>query len=218
MTISKSQRVLVVVSYLSASKKWFDGYNFIESSGIATIDLFLKNKYSSIEKLKDSNATKSKFLNKLKSLAGTSSIKAIDVIMMTHGGDDKLYFYESTGDKLDTVTMSTLESDIKALGIGDKLRLVYSTACYGASHNKSFVNAGFSTSVGAKGVNTNSATEFPIVLSMWGGGDKISTAISWGEKGHEVFDTIAKLNKEWDDADSDKDIYGKGSLRIDSNP
>lgn len=218
MTISKSQRALVVVSYLSSSEKWFDGYNFIESSGMATIDLFLSSKYNSIEKLKDGNATKSKFINKLKSLAAESSIKAIDVIMMTHGSNEKLYFYESTGDKLDPVSMSTLEADIKALDIGTKLRLVYSTACYGSSHNNNFVNAGFCTSVGAKGVNTNSATEFPIVLSMWGGGDKISTAITWGEKGHEIFDAIAKLNKKWDDADSDKDIYGKGSVRIDGNP
>ena len=74
-----------------------------------------------------------------------------------------------------------------------------------------------SVSVCAKGVNTNSATEFPIVLGMWGGGDKISTAITWGEKGYEVFDAIAKLNKNWKDADSDKDIYGRGSITIDSS-
>lgn len=217
MAITKSQRALVVVSYLSASEKWFDGYNFIEASGMATVDLFLKGKYSCIEKLKDSNATKAKFLSKLSTLAAKSTIKAIDVIMMTHGATNTLYFYKSSGSKLDPVNTSTLEADIKALNISSKLRLVYSTACFAASHNDNFVDAEFAVSVGAKGVNTNSATEFPIVLGMWGGGDKISTAITWGEKGYEVFDAIAKLNKNWKDADSDKDIYGRGSITIDSS-
>jgi hypothetical protein len=216
MATSKSQRVLIVVSYLSASEKWFDGYNFIEASGMATIDVFLKSKYSTIEKLKDSNATKDKFLSKLSSYAKKSTIKAIDVIMMTHGGREKLYFYKSTGTKLDIVSTSTLEADIKALNIGSKLRLLYSTACYGSSHNDNFVDAGFDVSVGSKAVNTNSATEFPIVLGMWGGGDKISTCITWGEKGHEVFDAIAKLSSKWSDSNSDKDIYGRGSTTIDS--
>jgi hypothetical protein len=216
MATSKSQRVLIVVSYLSASEKWFDGYNFIETSGIATIDLFLKSKYSSIVKLKDSNATKDKFISALSTYAKKSTIKAIDVIMMTHGAKEKLYFYKSTGTKLDAVSTSTLESEIKALSISSKLRLLYSTACYGSSHNDNFVDAGFDVSVGAKGVNTNSATEFPIVLGMWGAGDKISTAIAYGETGYKVFDAIAKLSSKWSDANSDKDVYGRGSTTINS--
>ncbi|MEN9686943.1 MAG: hypothetical protein RLZZ28_2729 [Bacteroidota bacterium] len=217
MSVTKSQRALVVVSYLSASTKWFDGYNFIEASGMTTVDLFLSGKYSCIEKLKDSSATKTNFLNKLSTLAAKSTIKAIDVIVMTHGANNTLYFYKSSGDKMDAVGMGTLENDIKALSTGGKLRMLYSTACYGSSHNDNFVDAGFKVSVGAKGVNTNSATEFPIVLGMWGGGDKISTCIAWGEKGYGVFDAIAKLNKNWKDANSDKDVYGRGSITIDSS-
>ena len=215
MTISKSQRALVVVCYLSASKKWFDGYNFIEASGMATIDLLIAGKYGTVTKLKDANATKAKFLSTLKTLGAKSTIKAIDVIMMTHGNPNKLYFYKNDDNKEETISTPALGADIKALKLESKLRLLYSTACYGSSHNNDFVNAGFCASVGAKAINTNSATEFPIVLGSWGGGDKISTAISWGEQGYVVFDAIAKLSKDWEDSNSDKDILGDGSIRID---
>lgn len=182
---------------------------------MATIDLLIAGKYGKVTKLKDSNATKDKFLNTLKTLDADSSIKAIDVIMMTHGNPNKLYFYKNNSEKEETVHTPALSTEIKALKIDSKLRLLYSTACYGSSHNNDFVNAGFCASVGAKAINTNTATEFPTVLGLWGGGDKISTAISWGEQGYVVFDSIAKLNKDWSDANSDKDILGDGSIRID---
>jgi hypothetical protein len=124
MAVSKSQRVLIIVSYLSPKNK-FNFYNFVEASGIATAKLILKSKYSSIEVLKDSEATKNKFLSKISTFAAKSSIKAIDVIMMTHGNPGKLYFYDaSESDKDVAVKSSTLKSDIRALKNYNKLRLL----------------------------------------------------------------------------------------------
>lgn len=218
MAITKSQRALLAITYLSNSKDWWDGYNFVEASGMATIDFFLGSKYGTIEKLKNSNATKQKFLDKLKALGDKASIKAIDVIVMLHGTDEKLWFYKNDRDGMVEVTASSLATDINALGIGHKLRLLYSTACFGESHNNNFLNAGFATSVGAKAVNTNAATEFPIVLGMWANDQKISSAVSAGETGHQVFDALANLNANWRPANSDKDVDGRGGLRISSNP
>lgn len=216
MAVSKSQRVLIIVSYLSPKNK-FNFYNFVEASGIATAKLILKSKYSSIEVLKDSEATKNKFLSKISTFAAKSSIKAIDVIMMTHGNPGKLYFYDaSESDKDVAVKSSTLKSDIRALKNYNKLRLLYSTACYGDSHSDDFLGAGFNASVGSVGVNSNSASEFPIVCELWGKGDKISTAVYWGEMGYKAFDLIAKA-AGFKDANSDKNVRGNGSLRIDSD-
>ena len=216
MAVSKSQRVLIIVSYLSPKNK-FNFYNFVEASGIATAKLILNSKYSCIEVLKDANATKDKFLSKVSTYAAKSSIKAIDVIMMTHGNDKKLYFYDASQSSKDiAVKSSTLKTDIRALKNYQKLRLLYSTACFGDSHSDDFLAAGFNASVGAIGVNSNSASEFPIVCELWGKGDKISTAVYWGEMGHKAFDLIAKA-AGFKDANSDKNVRGNGSIRIDSN-
>jgi uncharacterized membrane protein YuzA (DUF378 family) len=78
------------------------------------------------------------------------------------------------------------------------------------------LGAGFNSSVGSVGVNSNSASEFPIVCELWGKGDKISTAVYWGEMGYKAFDLIAKA-AGFKDANSDKNVRGNGSLRIDSD-
>jgi hypothetical protein len=217
MAITKSKRALVVITYLSSKNK-FNFYNFVESSGITTIILFLEHHYSRIEILKDSTATKSAFLERLRQFSTDPQIQAIDVIIMLHGKKGKLLFYDdSRPDNQVEVLTSKLKEEIASQKAGSKLRLLYSTACYGDSHSKDFLEAGFSTSVGAKAINANSATEFPIVCELWGKGEKISKALYSGESGYEIFDLIAKA-AGFEKANSNKDVEGKGNLRIQSIP
>jgi len=219
MAIAKSKRVLIVVSYLSDSVDWFNGYNFIESSGLATVNALLGDKYSRIEVLSNSNATKQKFLDKLQIVGSRSTVLAIDVLIFTHGTRKSLIFYKTEGDHNHKVTIETFKKEISDLNISSKLRLLYSTACFGSSHNQGFIEAGFKTAIGAIGVNTNSGIELPIALSMWGLGNKISTAISAGETGYEATDTIASFfNSDWNEANSEKDIDGRAGIKITSNP
>lgn len=89
---------------------------------------------------------------------------------MLHGLPDKLVFADGG------VKTPALAGEIKALSLAEKLRLVYSTACFGLSHADDFVKAGFTAAVGAKAVNANAAAEFPLLLAQWGGGARLQDA------------------------------------------
>lgn len=208
MSVTTQQRALVVVSFI-ARRNQFTFYNFAQAAGIATIRAALSLSYGSIDVLENSNATKANFVSKLRSISRKSGIKAIDVIMMVHGGNGVLCFYDAD------INADTLGNEIHALGI-NKLRLYYSTACYGATHNHGLRHAGFCTAIGSQGVNTNGASEFPTVLSLWALGNDIYRCVHTGMVGYELMDSAVRGS--FPDADSYKEIWGKHHISINSNP
>jgi hypothetical protein len=146
-------------------------------------------------------------------LGANQAIRAIDVIVNLHGAKNQLFF-EDGG-----VSTASLKNDFLALNLGHKLRLLYSTACYGRSHADDFVGSGFNAASGAVGVNANSATEYPTVLTMWAASAKFRDALAEGENilTRKAADDLAKM-MGFSDANSDKVIYGNGTITIDSDP
>lgn len=216
MSRSKSKRVLVLISFLSPKKK-LNFYNFVETAGIKTAKLFLKSKYRDIIVLRDSEATERNFVATLKKLGAERNVHTIDCFVQLHGQKSFLYFYDKTqSDKDVGVKMTDLARSIGRLNLKNKLRLCYSTACYAAYHNDDFLRAGFKTSIGAKKVNANAATEMPVFCRLWAKGNKLSTVLFWAEKGHNVSDILARAAGETN-VDSNKDLDGKGGVRISSS-
>jgi hypothetical protein len=214
MNITKIQRALVIVTNLATlgrqDLQWL--YAFMEVSGTTLAEGLGTTSYGIVTKLIGRQATKAKFINTLKILNGTSAIKKIDVILNLHGGQGKLYFAD--GD-LDTKQLATA---IKALNAVTKLRLLYSTACYGDSHADDFVTGGFTTAIGAVGVNANAATEYPTVLTMWGTGLKIRNVVATG--GNILTRGPADMAAQaigFSQANSDKNIHGNKDITINSN-
>lgn len=214
MTINndnKDKRALLVISHLAVGddQKWKDLYSFLDTSGIALADTLLAGKYGLYEKLEKTQATKSEFIKKISSFDADPKIEAIDVILHLHGTKGKLVFAG------DTISTADLKKELKSQKINKKLRLLYSTACYGESHANDFVDAGFKAASGAVGVNTNSPYEYPIVLTMWANGSKFREAIAVGENPYirAATDGAASLLL-FPDADSDKIIYGNSKISI----
>ncbi|HEY9780195.1 MAG TPA: hypothetical protein V6D09_08680 [Leptolyngbyaceae cyanobacterium] len=214
MTINndnKDKRALLVISNLvhGGDQKWKDLYNFLDTSGVALADTLLAGQYGNYEKLTGDQATKSEFINKLSSFDADPKIKAIDVILHLHGAKGKLVFADGN------VSTADLKKELIGHKINKKLRLLYSTACYGASHANDFVDAGFKAASGAVGVNTNSPYEYPIVLTMWASGSKFREAIAVGENPsiRVPTDVAAKL-AGFPDADSDKTLCGDSNISI----
>ncbi len=220
MSINRNQRVLLVVNQLtqgvSENDRWL--YRFIENSGQGTVRGILADDYRELVTLSDQSATKERFLNALQTLGAQPTVRAIDVILMLHGTTNHLFFHNGV------YQTAVLAAEIAALSLSAKLRLAYSTACYGASHTDDLVRAGFTTAIGAVGVNANAAAEFPVLLQLWSVGWQIKDALAAGESPLTRFpaDEAARIyartnNAPWaDEVNSDKVLRGNDRIRITS--
>lgn len=213
--VEKKDRVAVVVvelaTHAAPEKKFF--YNFIEAAGMAETNNRIKPLYKKVVVLNGADATLKKFYQTLANEIADSSVKAIDTFINLHGSDGEVLFREGR------VATKTIRDALVAMkGASKKLRLLNSTACYGASHIVDWLGAGFKVASGAKRVNANGAHDFPTLLKAWGGGETYSQA---QEKGNEsrwikFYDEMAA---KWglSDVDSYKVVEGKSDLTISSD-
>jgi hypothetical protein len=215
VAVARENRAIIVVCNLQTfgdpKLKWL--YSFAESSGVVLATMFLKPHYKRFRTLAGSSASKTRFLSTLESLGSHAEVKAIDVILMLHGELGTLWFADSSG-----VSTVDVESEIGALGLGDKLRLLYSLACYGESHADNFRRAGFKTVCGAAKVNANGGTEYPIVVPMWAAGGDFQSGIAMGDNPvtRGACDAAAVL-MGFSNVDSQKIIRGRPTIRITSS-
>jgi hypothetical protein len=178
--ITRDQRALIVVSQLTngipANLQWL--YRFIEAAGRSVAEITLKNDYApdQYRALLDDMATTDNLVDTLAELGARNDIQAIDLLILLHGWKDSLEFHNSSW------YTPSMANTLQGLGLSSKLRLVYSTACYGASHNDDFLLAGFKTAIGALKVNTNSAFELPMLLNLWALGKNVKDALRLGDK------------------------------------
>lgn len=210
--IKKANRALLFVcSIVHGGQERFRWlYQFAEASGEILTDIILANDYRTVQKLTGPGITGKAFVDTLHRLGLDPEIHAIDVVMMVHGLPGRLCFQD--GD----AKVAELGKEIFNLGIQPKLRLYYSTACFGATHNEAFVAAGFDVAIGAVGENCNSATEYPTVLTMWGWGYSIKDAIASGEIALTRIPADAAARAlGFRKANSDKVVLGKGESQID---
>jgi hypothetical protein len=213
MTIQKQDRVLIVVNYLSSGDTNYL-YRFIEGFGRRAVETILGDDYVRLVKRYGANATRAKFVAAVRREGAKAAVKRIDVVLMLHGGTGSVVFHD--GD----VPSRTLASELAALNLKSKLRLMYSTCCYGDSHSADWLSAGFDTAIGSKKVNANSAVELAPLLSLWQFNFKISECLAPTVPPTSPNDQAARLFGEanglsWaDDVDSTKVIRGNKNLRI----
>src|SRR5687767_7947499 len=134
MAISRNERALLVLrDIVTGSRPELRPlYDFAQNAS-AAIDNALGLSYGTIIKLSGSQATEANFIDRISDLGADNDIKAIDVIVILHGRSNHLYFH--TGAK----TMGRIKYRLSCLKVRRKLRMLYSTACYGASHADDFV-------------------------------------------------------------------------------
>jgi hypothetical protein len=220
MSIHRNERALVVVSQLAygmpAEFQWL--YQFIQNSGRVVVQTLLGPAYGDFRELYDTAATDINLLNTLQVCGADPNIKAIDLIIMLHGSNDILVFYNNS------VGMGNFATQIANLNLRGKLRLVYSLACYGDSHSDDFVSGGFASSIGAVGVNANASVEFPTFLTNWALGWRLKDVLNLAESpitripadlSAKAFGSLARLG--WaPDVNSDKELRGDQNITINS--
>ena len=212
--IEKSNRVLLVTSNLTtfgqAKLQWL--YQFLDASSVTLARVMMTPHYRQIYAQTGSSATATNYVNSLASLASVAQNKAIDSFIHLHGAPGALWF--ASGEK----STASLRNNIIAKNIGSKLRLLYSTACFGSSHTQDFVTAGFRAASGARGVNANASFEYPVVMTRLGLGGTFAEAIAAGNDGaaRAFHDSLAR-GQGFTGVDSFKVIRGTSSIRLTSN-
>ncbi|MDT8999403.1 hypothetical protein RQP53_09010 [Paucibacter sp. APW11] len=215
MSIEKKDRVLIVVNHLTSGETDYL-YRFIEGAGRATAEATLGDDYVRLVKLYGGHATRADFLAALRAEGAKASVKRIDVLLMLHGEEGRVVFHDGSA------KTSTLAGDISALSLRGKLRLMYSTCCFGDSHSADWLSAGFDTAIGSKKVNANSAVELAPLLSLWQFNFKVSECLAPTIPPTGPNDEVARIygrahNLGWKDkVDSSKVVRGDANLRISS--
>ena len=213
-----SERALVLISSLTpAGKAKLKAlYRGLGTVSVELADLMLRPQYGRMRVLTDRAATRPAFVRAITQVAAQPQIDAVDVIVVLHGSPGRLIFDNGSG-KGDSVDVRDLIPDLAPARA--KLRILYSTACYGLSHAQPFVDAGFDAACGAIGSCANGPVEYPQVLSMWSHGHTFKDAVNKGDdpSTRKIFDAAAWLSG-FHDANSDKEIKGDLTTTIDSVP
>jgi len=175
-SVSVRNRVLVVVAELDSrgAPELSALYSALEELTQVTVQGVLGDKYDRIDILTGGRATFPEFKRVVKEFSRDPNVLAIDVIMSVHGAPGKLAFQDLTWKTTDMeaamLSVSSRQDTIDKMRMKKKLRMIYNTSCFGASHRQNFLNMGFKVANGSIGVNANSEVEFVPALMAWRSG------------------------------------------------
>jgi len=225
-TVSKSQRNAVVFvadlsTGLSGPEKAF--YQGVEQAAYLTAVTILSPVYHSVFQVEGASATELALRNALSAATSGSTITAVDLIFVTHGLNQGVVFANNT-----IVPINTVRNDLLAhLSSAQraKLRIVFSTACFGASHRAGWIGAGFKAASGSLGVYSDSASSYVPFLGAWALGQSFGSAVIianladpfhfWDNLANATFLPSTNFPGQ---ANSTRAISGNSALTIDGNP
>ena len=212
--IAKDHRTLVVVAELSefgdAKYKWL--YTFLEANAVGQAQKQLSDSYHEILALSKEHATLANLHSGLHALSLASETRVVDTFVHLHGSPDTLWFHE--GPHGGAEVRGTMAAEA---GFAGKLRVLYSTACYGDSVADDWLASGFKAASGALKVNANGMYDYPALMTAWHDGKTIGEAQDEGNNVvyRKLYDGIA-ANQGFSDVDSTKVVHGDRGLTIDS--
>ena len=213
--VTKDERALLVVANLVVGENGSNGgryqalYKWLDRYAVLVANLLMRPVYRLVESLTDDQVTLDAFLDRVVWLAEDPETTALDVFLVMHGSPGRLYFDDVS------ITTAELGQRLKAADLASRLRLLYSTACYGASHAGDFVKVGFRTSSGALAVCANGPYDFPTQLLKWGTRQTYkSTMIAGNNPVFRVIHDNAAKAMGFTDVNSEKVVEGKKYTRI----
>lgn len=211
--VAKDERVLLVVANLSdaGDPRFQLLYQWLDANALSLAWVLMRAHYRRIEALTGSNVTSVAFIDRIKELALDPQTKVLDVFLVLHGSEGALHFDDGV------IASRVLKARLQAANLKHQLRLLYSTACYGATHADDFVEAGFRVVSGAKGINANGPVDYPVQLHEWGRNKRYQAVVNAGNQrlGIWTHDAIARA-LGFEDVNSEKIIAGKNYTRITS--
>ena len=232
----RDERALVVYSEFNEDED--EGilrrlYRFVERNSISVAMTVLQGSYDRVIPVTGPAATLDQFIESLELALEDDGIEEVDVLFNSHGdvsGDASIAYVffapdsdypENSEEGSGKVTTTTLGQRIEDLDAEERLRMFYTTACFGSRLAQEMVASGFSCGAGSLDVNTNSALEYPLFLAAWKAGLPFGTALRQAERKSQYrkTDAAARLLKSdwWKNADSRKQFFGDTSINKRSN-
>ncbi len=229
--VASANRELVQITYLSdgitdPAERFL--YQFIESGSNGLVDLHLANSYRRIHRITGNQATLANLVSKLDLAASRSSTLAVDLIVCTHGGSRNRIFFKDSGER---GTTGTAVKDAIVNGLSDsrraKLRMLFSTACFGNSHTRSWIQAGFKVASGSEGIYADSQASMSPFMNAWSQEKTFEECIKKANDGDigNVADNLAKefyrvknMPDAANEVNSNRLIRGNQLIRIYSSP
>lgn len=224
--VTKNNRELVQIifltedTYVGAERLLYD---FIELGSGGLVDNILTNDYKMVHLIHGTNATLQKLKDTLIAAGSSTTTTAVDLIVCTHGSDDKLHFANggsSTRHVKDV--LSAIDDNIKK-----KFRMVFSTACFGETHNTMWRQIGFECASGSEGIYADSEATLTPFLHAWETEKTFTEAIDTANRADvgRVADGLAKafyharnLPDREREVNSHRVVSGRGDTRIYSRP
>lgn len=221
----KGKRGILLFITLTAGQnyKGFDKwlYDGIESLAESIPDALVKPKYDKYVTVRGADATLDRLCKELKELAKTC--RAVDLIYVTHGSNQALVFADGA---VDNSQLSGKISHALTDAERARLRVVYSTACYGRSHIGGWLSSGFRAASGSRKVSADAACSYAAFLKSWADGKSFKACVQ--ESNANVVCTngwdaaaeakYALLNGVSIDANSFRDAAGETALSICAKP
>lgn len=223
VAVSKEQRDAVVflanLAPIEQPAKAFYEFVAFSAEGAVTV---LTPVYRRVHLVKGRSATLAALVSTLNAAASDPSVKAVDLIFVTHGLSDKVVFSPDARVSMYVVRQAILSG----LSSADraKLRAVFSTACYGASHRGDWTGAGFNVVSGSRKIYADSALSYGAFLAAWASGQSFASAIgiangsdpldAQDQAATPVLRQFGFSEEEAKDVDSFRVISGTGALTI----
>lgn len=176
VSVTRAQRdvVLFLANLAPRQEPQKSFYEFVSFSAESLGVGFTEPQYRAVHLVKGQNATFAALANRLNTVASNTAVRAVDLIFVTHGLDEGVLF--SDVEK----TMAEVRQDIvQKLTAADraKLRAVFSTACFGSTHLREWINAGFKMASGSRLIYADSGTSYPAFLIAWTAGQSFGAAV-----------------------------------------
>lgn len=224
-TVTKVQRELVIVSPdLSQGGAIERGlYDVIEWGGVGLGTATLGPRYRTVHILKGGAATRNAFVNTLRDITARTGNRAVDVIFLTHGVEDEVLLAD---DRVPVASLRTLIRLRLSQGQRAKLRMMFSTACFGASHRAAWQSAGFKMVSGSRLIYADSAATYAPFLTAWVSGASFGLSVAAANVAGSTspWDGIAsawlltKSHPDWNRVDSFRLTAGNTALSIGTMP
>lgn len=217
MTVDRDRRAALIALRLSdggiEKLKWL--YRGLEAGGAREAKQILAPGYREVVLLTGPALTGDGLVDALRRLTASEDIDAVDVILVAHGLTGRLQFSRDH-----VCAVADLARQIRVAGAAPKLRLLYSSACFGATHAEQFLGAGFSTVIGALEKNTTGLSEFRRLLRAWVGGASAGAALDIADRPVQrwFWDTAAKVAGRLKRVNSRKQLDGDPDVTIATPP
>jgi hypothetical protein len=208
-----SKALVVVIDLAEQASGHKIMYKSETSVAVKAIKRLTKGHYDHVIIHHRFEATRANFLQSLEMLFSDPTVTTIDTIVYLHGkngsyvnGPSVCFVGENPCVNVKDLAMQiSLHPEAK-----NKLRFLYSDACWGRFHLDSWLLAGFKVASGSIGVDANQSVDLRRFLKHWMVGKTFSEAISFANRAPVTKLTDALIRK----ANSIKLTSGDGGIRF----